>query len=108
MNLHSHTAGQTTCFSGYLQEGVDAALSVVALRRQRGDVVPAHGFNYVHHGLGLVGVGRHHTGEEFVAAVVAQLGGSGGVADLRDLKHKDGSVVTKGSSQVENTSSSFF
>ncbi len=68
-----HTVGHTTCFSGYLEERINATLSVVALRGQRGDVVPAHGFHYVHHGLGLVGVRRHHTGEKLVAAVVAQL-----------------------------------
>lgn len=98
MNSHSHS--QITCFSGYLEEGVNAALSVVALGGQCGDVVPAHGFDYVHHGLGLVGVRRHHTGEELIAAVVAQLRGSGGIADLGDLRDKDGSVVTKGSGQV--------
>lgn len=88
----------TTCFSGYLLEGVHAALAVISLGGQRGDVVPAHGFHYVHHGLGLVGVGRHHAGEELVAAVVTQLWGGGRVADLRDLRHKDGSVVAKRSS----------
>lgn len=97
---------QSTCFSGYLNEGVNTALSVVALRRQRGDVVPSHGFDYVQHGLGLVGVRRHHTGEELVAAVVAQLRGSGGVADLGDLRHTEGSAVTKGPGQAENVSSS--
>lgn len=103
--IHIYTARHSTCFSGYLEEGVDPALSVIALGGYRGDVVPAHGFNYVHHGLGLVGVRRHHTGEELVAAVVAQLRGSGGIADLRDLRHTDGSVVTKGSGRVENMSS---
>lgn len=85
----------TTCFSGNLLEGVDAALSVISLRGQRRDVVPAHGFHYVQHGLGLVGVRRHHTGEELVAAVVTQLWGGGRVADLGDLRDKDGSVVAK-------------
>lgn len=102
---HHHTVTRTTCFSGDLNEGVDSALSVVALRCQRGDVVPAHVFDYVHHGLGLVGVRRHHAGEELVAAVVAQLWGSGGIADLGDLRHRDGSFVMKESGQVENMSS---
>ena len=84
----------STCFSGYLLEGVHAALPVVSLGGQRGDVVPAHGFHYVQHGLGLVGVGRHHAGEELVAAVVTQLRGGGSVADLRDLRNRDGSEVT--------------
>lgn len=87
---------EPTCFSGYLNEGIHAALAVVALRCQRGDVVPPHGLDYVQHGLGLVGVGGHHTGEELVAAVVAQLRGGGGVADLGDLRHTDGSAVSKG------------
>lgn len=59
-----------TCFSGYLEEGIDPTLSIVALRGQGGDVVPAHGFDDVHHGLGLVGIRRHHSGEELIAAVV--------------------------------------
>lgn len=84
-----------TCFSGNLLEGVDAALSVVSLRGQRRDVVPAHGFHYVQHGLGLVGVRRHHTGEELVAAVVTQLWGGGRVADLGDLRDRDASVAAK-------------
>lgn len=88
----------STCFSGYLLEGVHAALSIVPLGRQRGDVVPAHGFHDVQHGLGLVGVRRHHAGEELVAAVVAQLGGGGSVADLGDLTNKDASVVRERSS----------
>lgn len=100
--FHICTTRHTTCFSWYLQECVDTTLSVVAFGCQCGDVVPAHGFNYVDHGLCLVGVGRHHTGEELVAAVVTQLGGSGGIADLRYLRQKDGSVVTKGSGQMEH------
>ncbi len=105
LSHYRHTARHTTCFSGYLEEGVDAALSVVALGGQRGDIVPAHGFDYVHHSLGLVGVRRHHTGEELVAAVVAQLRGRGGIADLGDLRDKGGSVVMKESGRVENMSS---
>lgn len=92
------TRPHSTCFSGYLLEGVDAALAVVSLGGQRGDVVPAHGFDDVQHGLGLVGVRRHHAGEELVAAVVAQLRGGGSVADLRDLRNTDGSVVAERSS----------
>lgn len=74
-----------TCFSGDLDEGLDAALAVVSLRGERGHVVPLHGCDDVHHGLGLVRVWRHHAGEEVIAGVVAQLGRRGGVADLRDL-----------------------
>lgn len=77
-----------TGFSGDLDEGLHAALPVVALRGQRGHVVPLHGGDDVHHGLGLVGVGRYHAGEEVVAAVVAELGRRRGVADLRDLRDK--------------------
>lgn len=97
-----HRARQTngTCFSRYLQEGIDTTLAIVALRGQRGDVVPAHGLDNVHHGLCLVGVGRHHTGEELVAAFVTQLGGSGGVADLWNLKREDKSAAVKMSGQV--------
>ena len=50
------TPDTPTRFSGYLDKGLDAALSVVALGGQGGDVVPAHGLDDVHHGLGLVGV----------------------------------------------------
>lgn len=92
--IHICTARHATCFSGYLNKGVNSTLPIVALRGQSGDIVPAHGFDDVHHGLGLVGVRRHHTGEELVAAVVTQLRGSGGIADLGDLRHTDGSVVT--------------
>lgn len=77
-----------TGFSGDLDEGLHAALPIVALRGQRGHVVPLHGGDDVHHGLGLVGVRRYHAGEEVVAAVVAQLGRRRGVADLRDLRDK--------------------
>lgn len=90
----------STCFSRNLQEGINATLAIVAFRGQCGDVVPAHGLNNVHHGLCLVGVGRHHTGEELVAAFVTQLGGSGGVADLWDLKREDKSAAVKMSGQV--------
>ena len=71
-----------------MDEGVDAALSVVALRHHSGHVVPAHGLHDVHHGLGLVGVRGHHPGEEVVARVVAELGGRGGVAHLGDLEEE--------------------
>lgn len=86
-------------------EGVNTAFSIVALRGNCGDVVPAHGFDDVQHSLGLVGVRRHHTGEELIAAIVAQLRGRGGIADLWDLRHTDWSVMTKGLGQVENMSS---
>ena len=65
------TPDTPTCLSGYLDKGVNAAFSVVALGGQGGDVVPAHGLDDVHHGLGLVGVWGDHPGEELVAAVVA-------------------------------------
>lgn len=77
-----------TGFSGDLDEGLHAALPVVALGGQRGHVVPRHRRHDVHHGLSLVGVRRHHAGEEVVAGVVAQLGGGGGVADLGNLEEK--------------------
>lgn len=64
-----------TVFSGLLDERVHAALPVVSLRGHGGDVVPAHGFDDVHHGLGLVRVRRDHPGEEVVAGVVAELRG---------------------------------
>lgn len=75
-----------TVFSGLLDEGVHAALPVVSLGGHSGDVVPAHGFDNVHHGLGLVCVWGHHPGEEVVAGVVAELRGRGGVAHLRNLR----------------------
>lgn len=72
-----------------MDEGLHAALAVVPLRGQRGDVVPPHGGDDVHHGLGLVGVRRHHAGEKVVAAVVAEFWSGGGVADLGDLGRED-------------------
>lgn len=78
--------GCLTCFPGQLHEGVHALLAVAALRRHRGDVVPAHGLDNVHHGLSLEAVRGNHTGEEVVAPIVAQLRRRGGVADLWDLR----------------------
>lgn len=100
-NIPVYEARQTdsTCFSRYLQKGIDATLAIVAFRGQCGDVVPSHGLDNVHHGLRLVGVRRHHTGEELIAAFVTQLGGSGGVADLWDLKREDKSAAVKMSGQ---------
>lgn len=83
-----------TGFSGDLDEGLHAALAVVPLRGQRGHVVPAHCRDDVNHGLGLVGVRRHHAGEKVVAAVVAQLRSRGGVADLGDLE-KEGKLLRR-------------
>lgn len=74
-----------TGFSGDLYKGLHAALSVVALRCERGHVVPLHRRDDVHHGLCLVGIWRHHAGEEVVASVVTQFWSRGGVADLGDL-----------------------
>lgn len=78
-----------TVLPGLLNEGVDAAFSVVPLRGHCGDVVPAHGLDNVHHGLGLVGVRRHNAGEEVVAGVVAELRGCGGVAHLGYLHGRE-------------------
>lgn len=74
-----------TGFSGDLDEGLHTALSVVSLWGKCGHVVPLHGSDYVHHGLGLVGVGRYHAGEEVVTTVVTQFWCRWSVADLRDL-----------------------
>lgn len=74
-----------TILPGFLDEGFHTTFPIAALGGQGGDVVPLEGFDNVHHGLCLVGVGWDDTGEEVVAAVVAQVGRSGGVADLGDL-----------------------
>lgn len=74
-----------TCFSGQLHESVHSLLSITALRGHSGDVVPAHGLDDVHHGLGLEAVWRDHSGEEVITPVVTQFWGSGCVTDLRDL-----------------------
>ncbi len=74
-----------TRLSGDLDEGLHAALAVVSLGRQRGDVVPAHRRDDVQHGLSLVGVRRNHAGEEVVTGVVTELRSRRGVADLRNL-----------------------
>lgn len=97
---NSRFNSQYTCFSWYLQKGIDATLAVVAFRGQCGNIVPAHGLDNVHHGLCLVRVRRHHTGEELIAAFVTQLGGSGGVANLWDLKREDRSAAVEMSGQV--------
>lgn len=85
----SHRSGNPlTILPGLLDKGLHTAFTVAALGGQGGDVVPLEGFDNVHHGLGLVGVGRDDAGEEVVAAVVAQVWCSGGVADLGDLRWK--------------------
>jgi len=78
-----------TVLSGLLNKRINATLAVVSLRGHRGDVVPAHGFDNVHHGLDLVGVRGHHPGEEVVAGVIAQFRSCGGVAHLRDLRARE-------------------
>ena len=92
LNISSQSSGSRiqlwrspTWLSRDLDEGLDAALSVVALGGERGDVVPAHRGDDVQHGLSLVGVRRNHAGEEVVARVVAELRSRRGVADLRNL-----------------------
>lgn len=75
-----------TNLSGDLRERLHAALPVVAFGSQRGDVVPPQGCHDVNHGLGLVGVWGHHSREEVVPGVIAQLGSCGCIADLRYLQ----------------------
>lgn len=85
----SHRSGNPlTILPGLLDKGLHTAFTVAALGGQGGDIVPLEGFDNVHHGLGLVGVGRDDAGEEVVAAVVTQVWCSGGVADLGDLRWK--------------------
>lgn len=91
--LHSHPPADPkprrnllTILPGLLDEGLHPAFTIAALGGQGGDVIPLEGFDNVHHGLGLVGVGWDHAGEEVVAAVVAQVRRGGGVADLGDLE----------------------
>ena len=74
-----------TILSGLLYKRINATFSVVSLRGYSGNIVPAHGFDNVHHGLGLVGVWGHHPREEVVAGVITQLRSRGGIAHLRDL-----------------------
>lgn len=74
-----------TVLSRLLNKGIHTTFSIVSLRRYSGDVVPAHGFDNVHHGLGLVGVWGHHPGEEVIAGVITQLRSRGGVTHLRNL-----------------------
>lgn len=74
-----------TILSGLLNECINAAFSVVSLRSHSGHIVPAHGFHNVHHGLGLVCVWGHHSGEEVIAGVITQLWSRGGVAHLGNL-----------------------
>lgn len=75
-----------TSLSRDLHKSLNPTLAIVALRGQRGHVVPSQCPHYVHHGLGLVGVRRHHAGEEVIACGVAELRGRGSVADLGDLE----------------------
>lgn len=74
-----------TLFPRFLDEGIHAALSVIPLRRHRGDVIPAHGPDNIHHSLCLVGVRRYHAGEEVITGVVAQLRSRGGITHLGNL-----------------------
>ena len=75
-----------TSLSGDLHKGVNPTLAIVALGGQRGHVVPSQCPHNVHHGLGLVGVRWHDTGEEVIACGVAELRGRGSVAYLGDLE----------------------
>lgn len=77
---------QLTCLSGDLHKSLNPALSIVALGGQCGYIVPSQCPHDVHHSLGLVGIRRHHTGEEVVACGVAELRGCGGIADLGNLE----------------------
>lgn len=83
---HRTSSDLLTCLSGELHEGVYPFFPVAALRGHCGHVVPAQGLDDVHHGLGLEAVRRDHPREEVVAPVIAQLRGSGRVADLRNLQ----------------------
>lgn len=74
-----------TLFPRFLDEGIHAALPVIPLRRHRGDVIPAHGPDNIHHSLCLVGVRRYHAGEEIITGVVAQLRSRGGITHLGNL-----------------------
>lgn len=72
-----------------LNESVNTAFSIIPLRGHRGDVIPLHCLHNVHHGLGLVRVRRHHSGEEIIAGIVTELWGGGGITHLRYLhRHK--------------------
>lgn len=77
-----------TCFFGELCESLDSFLSIAALWGDGGDVRPAQGLDYVHHGLGLERVWRNHPWEEVIAPVVTQLRGCWRITDLRDLEGK--------------------
>lgn len=68
-----------------LNKSVNATFSIVPLGGHRGDVIPAHRLHNVHHGLGLVRVRWHHSREEIVAGVVAELWSGGGITHLRYL-----------------------
>lgn len=87
--------GILTVLSRLLNERVNTALAIVPLRGHCGNVVPSHGLDDIHHGLSLVGVWGHHTGEEVIAGVVTQLWGRGGVAHLGDLHRREHSIYNK-------------
>lgn len=73
-------------WAGFLLEGVDASLAVVAFWGHRRHVRPVEVAKDLRHGLGLEEIWRHGASKVVIAAFVAQLGTSGGVADLRDLE----------------------
>lgn len=77
-----------TCFSGERHEGVYPLFTIASFRGYCRDIVPAHGFDNIHHGLCLETVWRNDSGKEVIAAVVAQLRGGGCIADLRNLEWK--------------------
>lgn len=83
---HRTSSDLLTCLSGELHEGIYPFFPVAALRGHCGHIVPAQGLDDVHHGLCLEAVWRNHPREEVVALVIAQLRGSGRVADLRNLQ----------------------
>ena len=71
---------------GFLLEGLDPRLPIVALRGHGGHVGPVEETQDLGHGFGLVEIGGHGPGKVIVARFVAEFGAGGCVAYLRDLE----------------------
>lgn len=75
--------------AGFLLEGLDPGLPVVALGGHRGHVGPVEETQDLSHGFGLVEVRGYSPGKVIIARFVAELGAGGRVAYLRDLEEPE-------------------
>ena len=85
-NTPRQTSAQLTRLLGRFLEGLDALLAVRAGLGDGVDELPLQLAGDVHHGLRLVRVRGHHSGEVLEPALVTQVAAGGSVADLWNLQ----------------------